>query len=475
MSIVSELDLAPGIEKCLFPNVREESYVIEDIEGELPSFVQGRYYINGPANFRRGDIQYRNWLDGDGMVCCLKFDGDQVRFTNRFVRGRKFTVEEESGKPTFATFGTRFSGDQMRRGIATESPYNVSVYEYRDSLLAFGEQSIPMELDKDSLETIGEYDFGRQLNELSPFSAHAKIDARTNGLLNFGVSFAGRQPCVNYFRFDSQGNLACRKRAKIEHAFSVHDFAASENYVAVYLSPYVLDVSRMMEDNASTMDALVWRPELGAVVLVLARSDGSEVARIPVGERYCLHTINCFEENDELVLDVIELDRPVYDQYQVMPDLFDDPPYGRPARLRLNLAAGELASRSEIEYVGTPDFPAIAPRDDAREYNDLWMLGISSTGKPGRKFIDTLVHARWNEGVTTYQSPTGSYLGGEPVFIENCDDRSESVVLCQEMDSAGPSSSFVLFRAFGVDAGPIARLRLRTSVHFGFHASFCAE
>lgn len=475
MSITASKDLAPGIEKCLFPDVQEESYVIENIEGDLPRFIQGRYYINGPAKFSRSNVQYRNWLDGDGMVCCLNFEGEQVRFTNRFVRGRKFTQEEEAHKAIYATFGTRFPGDQMRRGIATESPYNVSVYEFRDSLLAFGEQSIPIELDKDSLETIGDYDFGRQLNELSPFSAHVKVDPRNNELLNFGVSFAGRQPCVNYYRFDSDGKLACRKRAKIEHACSVHDFAVSENYVAIYLSPYVLDVSRMVEDGASTMDALAWRPELGSIVLVLRRSDGGEVARVPVGDRYCLHTINCFEQDDQLVLDVIELDRPVYDQYQVMPDLFLDAPFGRPCRLHLSLDSQQLVSRTEIAYVGTPDFPAIAPDDGTRPYNDLWMLGISTTGEPGRKFIDTVVHAKWDGGVSAFHSPAGSYFGGEPVFVENRGQFEESVVLCQQMESTGPSSSFVVFRAFDVEAGPVARLRLRTPVHFGFHASFYAR
>jgi carotenoid cleavage dioxygenase-like enzyme len=65
----------------------------------------------------------------------------------------------------------------------------VSVFAYRNKLLAFGEQSLPMELDPVTLETMTPgttFDFAGALNDASPFSAHPKIDARTGELLNFG-------------------------------------------------------------------------------------------------------------------------------------------------------------------------------------------------------------------------------------------------------------------------------------------------
>ncbi|MDA1013429.1 MAG: carotenoid oxygenase family protein [Planctomycetota bacterium] len=468
-------DHAPGLEVCLFPDVREESYIVDSIEGDVPGYIRGHYYLNGPAKFERGDLKYRNWLDGDGMVCCLRFDDGQIRFTNRFVRGRKFQQEEEQGRAVFATFGTRFDGDKMRRGIATESPYNVSVYRYRDALIAFGEQSVPLELNPETLETMGEFDFDRQLNSLSPFSAHPKIDSRSGEFMNFGISFAGRQPLVNYYRFDANGVLACRKRATLDHACSIHDFAVSEHYAVIYLSPYVLDASAMMGEGKSTMDALEWRPELGGTLLVLNRMDGEEVARISIGDRYCLHTINCFEDANRLVLDVIELERPVYDQYQVLPDMFNDVPFGWPVRITMELETRRVVDRQQLDYHGAPDFPAIDPKLETQAYDDFWMLGIGTAGRPGRKFLDTLVHANWNGAIEEYRCPSGCYVGGEPVFIADPHDASGGAVMCQEMDSNGPTSSFVIFRACDVSHGPIARLRLRTPVHFGFHASFYAR
>jgi carotenoid cleavage dioxygenase-like enzyme len=89
------------------------------------------------------------------MVCSLRFENGRVRFTNRFVRSVKFSIEEEAGRPIFRTFGTSFENDRLKRGIALESPVNVSVYPYQDSVLVFGEQGLPWELDPVTLETRG--------------------------------------------------------------------------------------------------------------------------------------------------------------------------------------------------------------------------------------------------------------------------------------------------------------------------------
>ena len=40
------------------------------------------------------------------------------------------------------------------------------------------------------------------------------------------------------------------------------------------------------------------------------------------------------------------------------------------------------------------------------------------------------------------------------------------------MDANKANSEFVLFDAMRVQKGPIARLRLKTPVHFGFHTEF---
>ena len=76
-------DYAPFLERVFALDPSEQSYTIAHIDGEIPAFVRGTYYANGPARFRRADVHYRHWLDGDGMVCALRFTPELVQFTNR--------------------------------------------------------------------------------------------------------------------------------------------------------------------------------------------------------------------------------------------------------------------------------------------------------------------------------------------------------------------------------------------------------
>ncbi len=470
-------DHAPLIERAFSLEPAELAYEIEEIEGDVPKFIRGTYYLNGPARFSRADLNYRHWLDGDGMVCALRFQSGSVHFTNRFVRSSKYSTEEEEGRFVFRTFGTAFAADKLKRRIALESPVNVSVYPYGSMLLAFGEQGLPWALDPLTLETRGEFNFGGRLNDVTPFSAHPKFDSATGEMFNFGVAFSATEPCLNIYRFDNQANLLYRRRIRLDYACSVHDFALSQRYAVFYLSPYVLDMGTMVSEGRTLMDALSWEPERGSRLLVVERVTGEAVASIPIGERYCLHLINCFEEGRRLTVDVVELDRPIYDQYQPLPELFTDVCAGRPVRLVVDLQKRDLAERGEIDYCLAPDFPAIDAQRATQPYNDCWMLGLSATGKPGRKFFDQLVHADWESAKARdmYHAAPLNYLGGEPIFIGDSGNQANGVVICQIFDAEHSRSAFAIFDAFNVARGPVATLRLKAPIPLLFHASFVKE
>jgi all-trans-8'-apo-beta-carotenal 15,15'-oxygenase len=468
---------APFIERAFTIDARESSYAIEQIEGKPPDFIRGRYYLNGPGRFARGGMGYRHWLDGDGMVCALRFERGHVHFLNRFVRSHKFVAEEEASQPIFRTFGTAFESDQLKRGIALESPVNVSIYPYGGTLLALGEQGLPWELDPVTLETRGQFTFGGCLNDVSPFAAHPKFDRTTGEMFNFGISFSAMQPTLNLYRFDNQAKLLYRKRLQLDFPCSVHDFSLSPSYSVFYLSPYVLKMEMLAGKGRTLMEALSWEPERGSRLLIALRQSGDEVATISVGQRYCLHLINCFETDGQLMVDVVEYDRPLYDQYQVVPELFTEVGEGQPVRFVIDIKSGALIARWQIDYHLAPDFPSIDPRRVTQPYRDFWMLGISATGQPGRKFFDQLVHADWEEATVRdlYQAPAMQYLGGEPIFIGDPNDRRTGAILCQLFDAEHVASGFAIFDAFHVARGPAAVLHLKEPIPPLFHASFHRE
>lgn len=469
-------DFAPGLERLFqrVPDERAYRIAAERIEGEVPAFVRGTYYVNGPGRFRRGEIAYRHWLDGDGMVCALTLDGDGARFANRFVRSHKWVAEEEAGRARFRTFGTRFEGDELVRGIALASPVNVSVYPWAGKLLAYGEQGLPWELDPETLETLGEHTFGGRLNPVSPFAAHPAFDPESGEMLNFGVSFAARRPTLTLYRFHPDGTLALRRRHDLDAPRSVHDFTVTPSHALFYLSPYVFDMEAFRAEGATLVDGLAWRPELGSRLRVFDRESGDEVTDVALGAKYCLHLVNAFERDDgRLVVDVVELEEPVYPDYQPLPQLFVDVEPGQPVRRVVDLEAGEVVAEERIDYRQACDFPNVPPQRVSRPYEEFWMLGISTTGRPGRKFFDRMVHCRWpQKDARVFQSSAGRFLGGEPVCVPDPDDPSRAAVICQEYDAEADRGAFLVFDGHDVASGPVARIPLESPVPLLFHATF---
>jgi all-trans-8'-apo-beta-carotenal 15,15'-oxygenase len=471
----SVLDLAPGIEDCFLFDAIESSYDVPAYRGLLPAWLRGTWYINGPARFQYGGRQYKHWLDGDGMVCALQFGAKTIRFTNRFVRTRKFEEEQRAGRFIYRGFGTSFPGDQLRRNVMLEPPVNVSIYPYDGRLLALGEQTLPFELDSETLETCGEYDFHGALNELTPFAAHAKV---FDSLLNFGISFSATQPMLNTYEFDSAGHLQRRRRYRLDHPHSLHDFGFTPRHMVFFLSPLIMRFERFWRDGASVMESLDWQPELSSRMLIAPRTGCADPAfTIDAGEGYCLHVINCFETSTRLTVDLLLFDSPVYPEYQPVPDMFATAPRCRPVRYEIDLEKQGLQLTRAIDYDLCPDFPAIDPSRSGRPYNDFWMLGMSKRGRAGRKFLDQLAHGSWEREAVfdIFETPEGEYVAGEPAFVANPDDRNEAVIIVEYLKPANHSTEIAMFDAFAVRKGPIASIPLRHPVHPGFHSCFAQQ
>jgi len=464
-------DSAPGLDRALFADPHDAAYEI-DTNGAIPDWLRGTYYMVGPARFVRGALRYTHWLDGDGFVCAVRFDGPRASVVQRFVRTAKIVEEEAAGRALYRTFGTRFDGDRLNRGVALMSPANVSVTAFAGRLLVFGEQGIPVELDAHTLATLGTFTFGGALTDLTPFSAHPRREPASGSLVNFGVSFAAAQPTLNVFAFDAAARLTSRRRVPLDLPRTIHDFALTGRHAVFHLSPYLLDAAAIAGGH-TVMEALSWRPELGSRLLVISRHTGEAVASIPHGSCYCLHVINGFDRGDETVVDVIEYERPLYEEYRDLPNLFATVGPGRPVRLVIDTAAGSIRERIPVAYTHAPDFPAIDPDLTAQPYPECWMLGISAAGAPGPKFFDELVRVDWSSPgqPEVHRLRAGQFFGAEPALVRARDSRDD-VVICPVLEPSANRTSVGLFRARGLE--PLATLPLRDLLPPLFHSTFSA-
>ncbi len=455
-------DLAPEITRLAFLNAQEQDWSGK-IEGDLPDWAKGILYLNGPAAFTRGELKRGHWIDGDGLVRRLEFGGGAASFRSRFVKTQRRREEEDPSTAPCRSFGTASPGDRLRRGLSLYTPSNVRAHPFAVRLLTFGEQALPWELDPESLETIGERKIEEDWPDIMPLSAHPKIDPRNGHLCNFGFIYMGTQTRFLYQEWSRDMKLAVSGETELPAGHVVHDCLISEHYACFHLSPYYLDIGQFTRNDISLLDAMQWDADTPSDWLIFSRETGQPLARVPTGiPGFCLHTINAYEEDGQLVLDILEADSPYYNQYYVEPGLFSNIGPSRVRRTRLNCSDWSFTDTRVLEAGLHLDFPCIDPQHLGSRYRHAWMPGMPTEPAGSAKFYDRLLHLDWNGPALdeVYRCPEGRFLSAEPQLIAHPDAPETGLLVLQEQDISGPNTDYVFFDTQDPTQGPRARVRL---------------
>ena len=175
----------------------EHDEPIADIDGTVPSWLRGTLFRNGSGRNALGGAWFPHWFDGDGMISAIRFTGNGVRYTNRYVRTENYRDETSAGRIRHRGFGKMAPG-----GVATNAfrqPANVSntsVLMQGGRLLPVGGRSA-LSLDPASLETRAIETFG---SKVKAFSAHPKVD-RAPARFSFRHDY-GRRTTLSIYRLD---------------------------------------------------------------------------------------------------------------------------------------------------------------------------------------------------------------------------------------------------------------------------------
>jgi len=450
-------------ESLIFTCAAEQTVADLPLLGDLPAFVRGTIYLNGPAGFREGR---HHWLDGDGLVRALRIEENRIGFRSRYVRTRRFEEESAAERPIYRSFGTAFSGDRLIAGKTLATPANVSAYPFAGKLLAFGEQSLPYVLDPKTLETQGEIDFGERLSGIGALSAHPKFEG--GRMADFGIRYLGPRARLYYYECDQDLKVVVRNATVLATPNVIHDFALSRNHAIFHIGPYTLNARKLMKEGTSLLDAMAWEPRGDSFLYVFARREDGETMRIDLPEtRNCLHLVNAFEDGGQIIVDLLETDTPYYADYTARPHMFTD--LGETRVRRCTIEAGSLVSTDVVPLGCHADFPAIACGTTGRRHDRFWMLAMPAPA-PNPKFYDRLLCF---QSTVSDHWRADAWLGGEPVVI--ADPESDDVVVaCQHFCGEG-TSGWLFFDGHNLRSGPIARLDLPGFDPPGFHSAWCPQ
>ena len=452
------------------------------VAGEIPRNLNGTLYRNGPnPQFApRGEYHF---FGGDGMVHAFEIEDGRCHYRNRWVRTPKFEREREAGEALFAAFSGPDPSDPRAVGVPG-GPSNTNIVWHGGKLLALVEGGLPpVELDPETLETIGVWNFEGALRQPiepgvavvlgidapdgtvdGPFTAHPKIDPETGEMLAFG--YDAMPPFLTYRVVDASGKLVRNQEISVPFPSMVHDFITTPEHVIFPIFPATLRVERA----AAGESVLAWEPDLGTHVGVMPRDGANEdVVWFQTDPCYVFHPMNAHSDGDRIIAEMA--------QYERLPiGGADSGVESVPARLvrwTLDLASGTLKQEPLDDRM--LEFPRLDERRAGLSYRYGYAAGAGRV-ESGLPLLGTNAVLRYDvaSGACESHELGANSASGEPIFVPRSERAAEgegfllSVVYRAETDR----SELLILDAENVAGAPLATVKLPHRVPGGFHGNW---
>ncbi len=450
------------------------------VEGEIPRDLNGTLYRNGPNQQFSPRGEYHPF-GGDGMIHAFKIEDGKAHYRNRWVRTPRFEAERVAGGSLFGPFGDFLNNDPRAQGVQG-GPANTNVVWHAGKLLALAEGGLPpVELDPETLETRGVYDFGGKLfRPIEPavakamgieapdgktpgiFTAHPKIDPESGEMLAFGYNAI--PPYLTYYVISKDGELVRCEDIDIPFPAMIHDFITTRDHVIFPIFPVTLRLEKMAEGG----EVLNWEPDLGTHIGVFPRHGGNaDVKWFRSDPSFAFHPMNAHTNGGRIVAEMA--------QYPRLPIPAGDNPVETLGDVRATLTRWTI----DLEGGGVKEEPldelAIEfPRLDERFTGLPYRVGFAVSGADLVAGMGTVVRYDVETGGRETLDLGAGKAAGEPIFVPRSAKapEGEGYLVFAVYDHAERRSDLLILDAENVEAGPLATVKLPHRVPMGFHGNW---
>nr|ARQ83690.1 carotenoid cleavage oxygenase [Sphingobium yanoikuyae] len=462
---------------------RVEANVFDlEVEGRVPPELDGTFFRVAPDPQWPPMLGHDIFFNGDGMVCAFRFKDGRVDFTSRYAQTDKFVAERQARKALYGAYRNPYTDDPSVAG-SIRSTANTNVIVHHGLLLALKEDSPPVAMRPDTLETIGNYRFGDKMMS-ETFTAHPKVDPVSGELIAFGYSAKGVATSdLAYYVIDRHGEVVHEAWFTAPRAASIHDFAVTENYVVFPVGSHEIETERLKAGKP----AFVWRPDVEQIYGVLPRRGNAEDMRwftVPTNG-FQGHTINAWDDGHKVYVDMPMLNDNAFWFY---PDENGHAPHPSTLKQTMTRWIFDLSSNSvtpQMDIIPAPmgEFPHIDERYATRPYRHAFLAVIDPTapydfqrcGPPSvNAFLNGLAHVDMTTGASRRWLPGPTSTVQEPVFAPRSPESPEGdgyvIALVNRLDEM--RSDLVVLDAQHIDEGPVATIRLPLRLRNGLHGNW---
>jgi len=457
---------------------QEYDYLIEDIEGEIPSSLKGTLFRNGPGLLDIGDTPLRHPFDGDGMISRFTFENGKAHCLSRYVHTEGY-LKERSAKTVLyrGVFGTQKPGGWLSNifDVNLKNIANTNILYWAGRLLALWEAAEPYRLDPKTLDTLGIDYLDGLLKKGDPFSAHPRIDPDGPTLVNFALK-AGLTSQLTIYEFEKSGKLIATHAHKIPGFCFIHDFIITPNYAIFLQNPVNFNLFPFLFGLRGAGECVEFQPEKTTKIIIIPRKipyDNVQTLEVQAG--FIFHHANAYETADGICLDSI--------CYESLPAVEPDADFRQtdfskvaPGQLwRFNLNLAQKSVSKKLLEPNCCEFPTLNKDYLGRQYRYLYLGSADSALKQNAPLQRILkIDLVTGEQKAISFAPRG--FVSEPIFV-NDPARAEAEdggwVLSIVYNASRSASDLVIINA--QDMSLVATLHLKHHIPYGLHGSWVDE
>lgn len=447
--------------------MRFEADVFEcEVIGEIPSELQGGYFRTG------GDRLYPTMeddiiLNGDGMVSAFWFDQGHVSFRSRYVQTERLKAEKAARRRLYGVYRNKHTDDPSVSNLPNrDNTGNTFAFAHHGELFMLREDSRPYRVDPETLETIGEGEFGDLKS--TALTAHPKIDPLTGEWWSYGV-FAGGEPTTDasLHVFDKAGKLIREQWFHTPYPGLSHDWGVTREHIILPIMPLVASEARLRAGGAY----YEYDPDLPGQWGVMPR-DGDparDMRWFPIPGRVMGHVMNAFTDGNTVVIDTPMSPGNCFSFFADKNGRFPEMPetITQITRVVIDLSKTGAEAVTLHPLAGAiGDMPKIDDRFAMQKYRTGY-FAIRQYPKMGIGQID------WETG----EMVSHDFEGGaaqEPLFIPRSADAAEGdgFLLTAVDRMAERRTDLVILDANDISRPALATIRLPFALPMSFHGSW---
>jgi carotenoid cleavage dioxygenase len=453
---------SPFLENNFAPVQEEITADALPVAGKLPAELDGLFVRNGPnPQFPpRGNY---HWFDGDGMLHGVRIRGGKASYRNRYVRTAGWGEERQAGEALYRGLTDPPTVQARTAKMTMKNTANTALVWHDGKLLALWEGGDPHAIKVPGLETVGPFNFNGKLKH--PFTAHPKVDTVTGEMCFFGYRLF-TAPYVFYGVINFLGELVHSVPVDVHRPVMMHDFAITERYSIFMDLPETFSMDRAVRGQMPFR----FEPEFGARFGVLPRmGQRNEIKWFQAKPCYVFHTLNAYEEGDEVVLLACRMNEfpgslmggNVNSEggivKQASPFLY---------RWRFNLKTGKT-TEGPLDDVAS-EFPRIHDGYLGRKTR------YGYAAREGGDMLSGLIKYDLAKGTSETHEYGKGRMGGEGVFVPRPggSEEDDGWLVNYVYDQATNRSEMVVVDARDFQAKPVARVMLPARVPYGFHGTW---